>query len=140
MSRHHKLIFKRFIFFQKKSKKLKSLPVIQDSIPRVVSVSVPQTRLEICANVKLILKAIKIFIRIVQIPMHRKIRKKFVPVGVNVNVENVLVKSLVPRELFMVNIASATLIYVQKVVMECHVVVKNMEIVSVMVLANVPQE
>ena len=140
MSRHHKFIFKRFIFFQKKSKKLKSLPVIQDSIPRVVSVSVPQTRLEICANVKLILKAIKIFIRIVQIPMHRKIRKKFVPVGVNVNVENVLVKSLVPKEPFMVNIANATLIYVQKVVMECHVVVKNMEIVSVMVLANVPQE
>ena len=106
----------------------------------MVSASAPQTRLEICASVKLIPKAIKIFIQIVQIPMHRKIRKKFVPVGASVNVENVLVKSLVPKEPFMVNIASATLIYAQKEVMECHVVVKNMEIAYVMVLANVPQE
>ena len=141
MSRHHKIIFKRYIFFfQKKSKKLKSLPVIQDSIQRVVSASVPQTRLEICANVKLIRKAIKIFIQIVQILMRRKIRKKFVPVGVSVNVENVLVKSLAPREPFTVNTASVTRIYVQKEVMECHVVVKNMAIASVMELANVPQE
>ena len=138
----HKVIFKIYIytFLQKKSKKPKSLPVIQDSIPRVVSASVPQTRLEICASVKLILKAIKIFIRIVPILMHQKIRRKFVRVGVSANVENVLVKNLVPRELFMVNTVNVILIYVQKEVMECHVAVKNMAIASVTVLANVLQE
>ena len=102
--------------------------------------SVPQTRLEICANVKLIPKVIKIFIRIALIQMRQKIRKRFVRVGVSVNVENALAKSLVPRELFMVNTVNVILIYVQKEVMECHVAVKNMAIASVTVLANVLQE
>ena len=72
--------------------------------------------------------------------MHLKIRKKFVRVGVSANVENALVKSLVPRELFMVNTVNVIQIYVQREAMECHAVAKNMAIAYAMVLVNALQE